>query len=187
MRREAASYARISKSASSSCKKASRATRSPQPPSLPRAPQGTSAGSPLSYPERHPDGAAPRSAWLRGASTGLPRRAGRVGGATARGRKIPCRSCIAMVPCALLIENRGGRLSISATHVANLLALRLQAPGESVLASPFPVSALWVHAPCRPQHGEKYCGQIPCQSWYIFGWRAVVNRRIVPSCTRGKG
>ena len=23
-------------------------------------------------------------------------------------RKIPCRSCIAMVPCALLIENRGG-------------------------------------------------------------------------------
>jgi Putative transposase DNA-binding domain len=102
------SYARISKSASSSCKKASRAMRSPQPPSLLRAPQGTSAGSPLSYPERHPDGAAPRSAWLRGASTGLPRRAGRVGGATARGRKIPCRSCIAMVPCALLIENRGG-------------------------------------------------------------------------------
>jgi len=43
-----------------------------------------------------------------GRSTGLPRRAGRVGGAAAVGRKIPCRSCIAMVPCALLIENRGG-------------------------------------------------------------------------------
>src|SRR5215831_3567397 len=75
----------------------------------------------------------------------------------------------------------------SMPHVANLLALRLQAPGESALASPFPVSALWVHAPCRPQHGEKYCGQIPCQSWYIFGWCAVVNRRIVPSSTRGEG
>jgi len=72
-------------------------------------------------------------------------------------------------------------------HVANLLALRLQAPGESTLASPFPVSALWVHAACRPQRGEKYCGQIPCQSWYIFGWRAVVNRRIVPSSPRGEG
>ena len=72
-------------------------------------------------------------------------------------------------------------------HVANLLALRLHAPGRSALASPFSGSALWAHATCRPQRGEKYCGQIPCQSWYIFGWYAVVNRRIVPSATRGEG
>ena len=45
------------------------------------------------------------------------------------------------------------------------------------------------------QRGEKYCGQIPCQSWYIFGWCAVVNRRIVSASvcrasarlTRGEG
>ena len=74
-----------------------------------------------------------------------------------------------------------------APHVANLLALRLQAPGESALASLFPGSALWVHATCRSQRGEKYCGQISCQSWYIFGWCAVVNRRIVLSSTRGEG
>jgi hypothetical protein len=110
-------------------------TMPPQPPSFPRVPQGTPVGSPLSHPERPcPDCTAPRSAWLRGASTGLSRRAGRVGGAAARRRKIPCRSCIAMVPCALLIENRGRGLSaLQLCTVAAVYGIqgRRSGPGRS--------------------------------------------------------
>jgi len=63
----------------------------------------------------------------------------------------------------------GYRLTL---HVADLLALRLQAPDESAHASPLSVSALWVHPMCRPQRGEKRPNTVP----------VVVCLRLVHRC-----
>lgn len=88
-------------------------------------------------------------------------------------RKVSCprsQRCAARYTVAAVcgIQGRRSRPERSSyrpmPHAANLLALRLQAPGESALASPFPGLALWAHATCRPQRGEKYCGQISYQS-----------------------